>query len=325
MVSVVIPCYNCENTIDDTLFSLERQSYKNFEVVCVNDGSTDATQERLEQWKATGGLNLQIVCKENGGVSSARNCGIDAAKGKYIVFLDADDEYHSEYINRLVKGIEQYNADTAYCRLDKIRENVVNSAKPVVTKQTQEEAMHNLLYRLAVFGFYCYIYRRDIIEKEHIRFDVNTKFGEDREFIWKYLCHCQTACFVDTQMYWYRVAENSAITGRTSWRRTDSLQGVRRVEQYMQEKGVLFLPKYKEYMFARDMWAVAKKFSEARNKELFARLRKEYDVKACMKRTAKDSNKLVKLASWFYLIHPKLFYWTVGSRNDAAWVRSVYK
>lgn len=311
MVSVIIPCYNCAQTIDNTLHSLERQSYRDFEVLCINDGSTDSTKELLEQWKTAGTLNMRIIHKENGGVSSARNCGIDAAEGKYITFLDADDEYHGEFLARLVEGIEKYDADTAYCRLDKERNNVVNSAPPVVTKQTQEEAMHNLLYRLAEFGFYCYIYRRSIIERANVRFELGVKFGEDREFAWKYLCHCETASFVDAPMYWYQIMDGSAINGKASWRRTDSLYAVKRTEKYMQAHNVAFLPHFQDYMFQRDMWAVAKKFAVTQSKDLYKRLQKEFDVRVCMKRTAKDANKLVAIASWCYLIHPMLFYFVV--------------
>ena len=315
VISVIIPCYNCSATINNTLENLKKQTYKDFEVICINDGSTDGTQEILEEWKATGFLRLNVINKENGGVSSARNCGIDVAKGQYVVFLDSDDEYHSEYLAMLGGAVEQYGADTAYCCLDKVRDNVMGVGNPTVTVQTQSEAMHNLLYRLGEIGFTCYIYRRDIIQQENLRFDLNTKFGEDREFAWKYLCNCRTVCFIDAPMYWYRIVENSAINGKASWRRADTLLAVRRIEKYMEDRNILFLPQLKDYMFARHMWAVAKKFAVTHDKELFVRLRKEYDVKSCMKRTAKDGNKLVAMASRLYLIHPNLFYWIVGLKR----------
>ena len=325
MVSVIIPCYNCANIIDETLVSLEQQTYKNFEVICINDGSKDSTEDHLEQWTKAGKLNMRVINKENGGVSSARNRGIEEAKGEYILFLDADDVYHREYISSLVSSIEQHDADTAYCWLDRVYDHVVNAVAPAAIKQTQSEAMHNLLYRMATLGFYCYIYKRSIICERNIRFDVNTRFGEDREFIWKYLCHCETVCLVDAPMYWYRLVDSSATGSKATWRRTDSLRAVKRTEQYMEENNCGFLPAFKDYMYARDMWAVAKKFSVSRSRELFKRLRKEYDVRSCMKRTAKDESKLVRMASWLYLLHPMLFFWAVGTRNDAAWVRSVYK
>lgn len=308
MISVIIPCYNCSATIDETLDSLQKQTYKDFEVVCVNDGSTDETKEVLECWKTVGTLNLTIIDKENGGVSSARNQGIEEAKGEYILFLDADDEYKAGSFAALADALEKSGADTAYCCLCKAHDQVVSVQDLTAIKQTQSDAMHNLLYRMGEIGFTCFVYRKDILLRENIRFDSNTKFGEDREFVWKYLCNCNTACFIDAPLYWYRVVETSVTNGPSSWRRADTLLAVRRIEKYMEERNISFLSHLKDYMFPRHMWAVAKNFAVTGNKELFVRLQKEYDVKTCMKRTAKDKNKLVALASMCYLIHPSLFY-----------------
>ncbi|MBR5022782.1 MAG: glycosyltransferase family 2 protein [Oscillospiraceae bacterium] len=315
MVSVIVPCYNCESTIDDTMRSLQKQKYKDFEVICVNDGSKDNTLKCLEKWKACENFNVVIVNKENGGVSSARNSGIDVAKGNYITFLDADDEYHEQYIELLVNAVEQQNADAAYCYYDRERNNVMRQQEPKTIVQNQEDAMHDLLFRMAEIAFFCYIYRQDIIQSNHIRFELNAKFGEDREFIWKYISNCNKVCQVDAPLHWYRITENSATNGKSSWSRTDTLLAVKRIEQYMEDRSISFLPLLKDYMFARHMWAVAKKFAVTHNKELFVRLRKEYDVRPCMKRTAKDNNKLVALASRLYLIHPMLFYWIVGLKK----------
>ena len=126
------------------------------------------------------------------------------------------------------------------------------------------------------------------------------------------MCHCETAVLVDMPLYWYRVNLNSAIQNKASWRRTDSLKAVKRTEGYLKARNCSFYDQYADYCFARDMWAVAKKFAVSKDKELFVRLQSEYDVKPCMKRTAKDHHKLVALASVLYLIHPMLFYYAIG-------------
>ena len=292
---------------------LENQTRGDFEVVCINDGSKDETLHVLKRWQAKGTLDIQVVDKENGGVSAARNDGLKAARGKYILFLDADDAYHEEFVERLIDAVEQANADVAYCRLDRRYENVMSAdmkrADPVW--QTQKEAMDNLLYRMGEFGFYCYAYRREALEQNGILFDGNTKFGEDREFNWKYLCHCKNAMFVDMPLYWYRLNEKSVTRAKASWRKTDLLYAVKRIEEYLMEHECAYSQEFNSYMYARAMWAVAKTFAVSDDKELFQRLRKEFDVKTCMKRTAKDSNKLVALTSLMYLLHPKLYFMIV--------------
>ena len=168
--------------------------------------------------------------------------------------------------------------------------------------------MHNLLYRMPEVGFYCYIYRRDWVVRENLAFDEGTRHFEDREFNWKYLCHCKTEILVDAPLYFYRVAENSVTNRKTVNWRTDGLDAALRIEAYMEQVGCPFLPELKSYLFPRVMWAMAKNYALGGAKDAFDRLAREYDVKACMKRTAKDSDKLVALASRFYLIHPSLFY-----------------
>lgn len=317
IASIIMPCYNAGKFLDETLEGLKNQTRQDFEVVCVNDGSKDDTLSVLQKWQREGTLNIKIVDKDNGGVSAARNDGLRAANGKYVVFLDADDAYHEFFIEKLVGSLEANHADAAYCRLNRNYDNVMNSADDgtAIVQQTQTETMHNLLYRMGEFGFTCYAYRRDILEDKGIFFDLDTKFGEDREFNWKYLCHCTNICFVDAPMYWYRVNNQSATGSKASWRKTDLLQAVKRIEKYLEDNKCVYSQEFNSYMYARAMWAVAKTFSVSKDKELYNRLCKEYDVKTCMKRTAKDGNQLVKIASWCYLIHPGLFYKLVGLKG----------
>lgn len=311
-VSVIIPCYNCASLVGDTLESLTKQTYQDFEVVCVNDGSKDETLSVLEQWKSKNLLDMQIVSQENGGVSRARNAGMQVAQGEYLLFLDADDLYHTTYIQRLYEAMQNADADVAYCWLSRkpeILEGDYQTARVVC--QTQEEAMHNLLYRMPEIGFYCYLYRKDWLVREKLQFDVNTRHFEDREFNWKYLCHCRSAVMVDAPLYYYRVTENSATQNRKTQWRTEGIDAVKRIEAYLEQMNCAFLGELKNYLYPRVMWSAAKRYALGGERALLKRLGKEYDVKSCMKRTAKDSNKLVALASWCYLVHPSLFYFVV--------------
>lgn len=315
-VSVIIPCYNCAAFIGETLQSLTEQTCQDFEVICVNDGSKDETLSILEHWQKQGAFEMRIIDKPNGGVSSARNAGIRAAQGKYLLFLDADDLYRPEYIEWLCGAIEESGADVSYCRLNRDYDMMFGfMQKTPVLFQSQTEAMNNLLYRMGEFGFYCYLYKKDILARENIEFDICTRRFEDREFNWKYLCHCKSAAFVDAPLYFYRVNEDSVTQRKTIQWRTDGLEAVQRIEKYLEQRKCDFLPELKSYLFPRVMWAVAKNYALSKEKALFARLGQEYDVKRCMKRTARDSNKLVALASWLYLIHPMLFYYAIGFKK----------
>ena len=113
LVSIIIPCYNVEKFIINALDSIFVQEYQNVEVLCINDGSLDKTMELINKYKKNNN-KVKLITKENGGVSSARNVGLDNATGDYILFLDADDQFGPNCIKILVEAVENNNVDTAF-------------------------------------------------------------------------------------------------------------------------------------------------------------------------------------------------------------------
>lgn len=311
LISIIIPCYNCDSIINETILSLENQTKKNFEVICVNDGSTDNTLDVLNTWKENSALNITVISQANSGVSKARNAGISVAKGEYLLFLDSDDIYNKHFIEKISFNAEKF--DVSFCRLSRKLEDVTDYDSSKVKDKiiSQEDAMRKLLYEMGNYAFCCYLYKKEIIERFNLRFDENTGHFEDREFNWKYLCHCQNVNWIDAPLYGYRVNAASVTQRPATWH-TDGLEAIKRVESYLEKYNIPFVEDVKSYLFARALWGLAKSYSQSHRKDLFGRLRKEYDLKKAMKRTAKDNNKLVQIASIFYLIHPKLFYFAVG-------------
>ena len=114
LVSVIIPAYNIEDYIGRCLDSIISQTYKNLEIIVVDDGSRDYTGEILDNY-AKKDRRIKVIHKENGGVSSARNKGIEAAEGDYIGFIDGDDLIEPEMYKTLVDLLEEENADIAHC------------------------------------------------------------------------------------------------------------------------------------------------------------------------------------------------------------------
>lgn len=311
LISIIVPCYNCVSFIDETIRSLENQTQKMFEVICINDGSTDNTLEILEKWKSESKLNITIINQENAGVSKARNAGISIAKGDYLLFLDADDIYNKYFIERIAFDAEKY--DVSFCRLDRDIKKVFayDASKISYTEIQQEEAMRKLLYQMGSYSFCCYLYKKEIIDCINLRFDENTRHFEDREFNWKYLCHCQNIRWLDAPLYGYRVNVSSVTQRPATWH-TDGLNAIKRVEKHLEKCNIPFAREVESYLFARAIWGLAKAYSQSHRKDLFCRLKAEYNLKNTMKRTARDKNKLVKLASWLYLVHPMLFYYAIA-------------
>lgn len=236
---------------------------------------------------------------------------MDEARGQCLLFLDADDLFHPRFVECMLAGLQI--ADVAYCRLDRDLSHI-----PVADPSPGDfqchpigVAMEKLLYEMGKYGFYCYAYRKDILDRTGLRFNENTKFGEDREFIWKYLCHCRSAAWLAAPLYGYRVNPLSATKRAAPWN-TDLLKVVKRVEAYMDACHCPFAGEFKGYMFPRSVWAVAKKFAVAKNRTAFDNLRRDFDVEACMRKTAHNPNKWVAVSSRLYLLHPSLFYVLLG-------------
>lgn len=119
-ISVIVPVYNCDKFIDTTVNSIVNQTYKNLEIILVNDGSIDSSPEICDAW-AEKDSRIKVIHKLNGGASSARNAGLDIASGDYIAFVDGDDYIDSDMYEIMLGHIMQYGADAAACGM--VREN----------------------------------------------------------------------------------------------------------------------------------------------------------------------------------------------------------
>ena len=133
VVSVVIAVYNEEKRIGKCITSILQQTYQNFEIIVVNDGSTDNSPKVIGQYVKENTGKVFCIDKENGGQGSARNCGIKAAKGKYITFLDADDYVEKDYLEVLAAQAEKFECDVVCSGQHKVREN--------------GEIIHSILYK----------------------------------------------------------------------------------------------------------------------------------------------------------------------------------
>lgn len=134
LISVIIPVYNAEKYLEQCLNSIKNQTYKNFEVIIVNDGSKDNTDSICKKF-AQSDSRFRYFSKENGGVSSARNFGLDNANGHYITFIDGDDWVEHNHLEILIKSITENNSDIAICSYKEFDNNIDTYYTIVYTKQ----------------------------------------------------------------------------------------------------------------------------------------------------------------------------------------------
>ena len=204
-VSIIIPAYNCEKYIENSINSLLNQTYENIEVIVVNDGSTDNTQKVSENF----GNSIKLINKENGGVSSARNRGIEEASGELIAFLDSDDEYLPIAIENMVKEFED-DTQLLTCSFNKIWIKTHSEIKKNV-KISKSEFLEKLYDYYLNFNFvWGNLYIAEIIKNNGVKFNEGLKFDEDYAFNLSYIKCCDKCLQIsDTVVYNYYICRSN--------------------------------------------------------------------------------------------------------------------
>lgn len=212
MISIIIPVYNTQKYILDCLNSLIRQTYQDFEVLLVNDGSTDASAQIITDYIRDNQLaNFHLIHKENGGVSSARNLGLEHARGKWIAFIDSDDWAEPGYLQHMIEGLQKHPADfcmTGYQKFHEHNNTYTVSENPTFAHGNSKD----ILGKFSIIHPISKLYSASIIKKNHIRFDTHISVGEDRAFNFDYMCHTRTLLITEGSGYIYRIRRGSATT-----------------------------------------------------------------------------------------------------------------
>lgn len=186
IISIIVPVYNAEDTLDRCVKSLMSQTYKNIEIILVNDGSKDASLDICKKYEKEDS-RIIVINKDNGGVSSARNAGIDIASGKFIMFCDSDDWAEPNWCEELITNYEPECLVMCGFYIEG-NQNVV--PYKICSKTPNERYSRNSFYQLKLSFFnspWSKIYLKSRLNKNGIRFDINFTNGEDFLFNLKYL------------------------------------------------------------------------------------------------------------------------------------------
>lgn len=213
MISVIIPVYNVEKYLSVCLDSVLNQTFKDLEIICINDGSKDNSINILNEYKKRDG-RIVIIDKKNAGVSSARNDGIKYATGDYIHFLDADDFLDSDYYEKMINVIKKYKTDIAVS-------GFVTNNKYTVGVSYLCDGVANGLYDImkqtnALIDSYIwrYLFVRDLILKNNLLFRTDLVAQEDTLFLLNTLKCVDKIAIASGTNYHYIFNPNSALNSR---------------------------------------------------------------------------------------------------------------
>ncbi len=199
-ISIIIPVYNAEHQIGRCIKSILSQTYIDWEMILINDGSTDGTAEILDKYALTDN-RIRIIHKANGGVSSARNAGIDSATGDYLTFVDADDHISPDYLEKMANASP---ADIVICGFKN------SGSQPFVPREINTDSTSDpkVIAELVNIPYYldtpwCKLFKLDIINRFGLRFNENMKLSEDTLFSYQYIAKCKTIRTVADSLYFY--------------------------------------------------------------------------------------------------------------------------
>lgn len=212
LVSIIVPIYNVEKYLNCCLHSIIYQTYSNLEIILVDDGSTDKSPKMCDKW-ATIDKRIKVIHKKNGGLSDARNAGMQIAKGKYIAFIDSDDWVEKCYIEYLYRIIKETGAEISACEIRQVSDEktIDNLNNQMLNAKicTTEEALSNILggkgFRAVAWNK---LYKAELLMGE--KFEVGI-LHEDEFFTYRIIGKATKLGFTNNILYNYRQRSGSIM------------------------------------------------------------------------------------------------------------------
>jgi|GEM_PF-511300 len=243
LITVAIAVYNTKPYLNRCIDSILAQTYLNVEVIIVDDGSTDGSAQSCDNYSASH-TNVHVIHKENGGLSTARNAGIEQATGKYICFLDSDDYLEPDYLSVLHRNIVKEDADISVCGYykDKLNKTIVAQNAGTYKVMDYEQAMYAMFCDTS-FGACAWnrLNRMSIINDNNLRYDPELLVSQDNVWGCEYYSHCKKIVYDPTPLYHYVSNESSVChriraTGSLNPRNLRALVALRKTEALVQNK-----------------------------------------------------------------------------------------
>lgn len=243
LVSVVIPIYNAKRYLEACVRSLEDQSLASFELICVDDGSTDGSAELLgilaKQYE-----NLRVLLQEHAGVSAARNAGIEDAVGTYLLFVDADDTVDQQLLELAVQKADACSADMTIFGFDEFYEKSGSyvarelcGEHELFERSFDLSEMSCLTTELTTPNVWRILYRRSLLTESGIRFHEDLKAAEDLAFIYETLFVAGHIALMEQRLYHYRRDGEGSITHGE--RGDTSLRALAHIRAFCEAHGIL--------------------------------------------------------------------------------------
>lgn len=223
LISVIVPIYNVEKYLDRCIKSILNQSYKNLDIILIDDGSKDRCSEICDQWERKDN-RITVIHKENSGLSDTRNIGIELSHGSYLSFIDSDDYVHKDFIKILYELCKKYDSDISMCGVYETCEEE-DTTKNI--KGGNEEVKYTKSILSKKDSLYCVawnkLYKREVFQ--NVRYPKG-KIHEDVAVIYKLLYFSNKVAITDIKLYFYFNNPNSIMRSNYTKKHLDILDGL---------------------------------------------------------------------------------------------------
>ena len=308
MVSIIVPVYNVEKYIKKCIDSIINQTYQNLEIILVDDGSPDKCGEICEEYSKKDN-RIKVIHKENGGVSDARNAGLEKATGEYIAFIDSDDYIDKNYISTLYNMCITNKAEIAQCSFKRVTDNQIANEKDVENKivnMSGIEAIKNIFKENYIEYTVAWnkLYKKSLFD--NIKYPKG-KLHEDEATTYKLFYEAKIVSVTNEKLYYYYIRQNSITNTKFSLRRLDYIEELEEQLKFFNDRNEedIYLEVY--YRYARSLLLFYFKCktienSEQIQNELYSKFKES--VKYLKKQKVSIKRKIILQ---FGLVFPNLY------------------
>lgn len=242
MVSVIVPVYNVEKYIFECLNSLKHQTYKNLQVIIIDDGSTDNSLKIVRKF-SNSFKNFLLLTQENKGVSEARNLALSYVKGDYVLFVDSDDFLDCTMIERMYLKAKRYDSDICICGYNLYyKENCINNKRTLY--KLQEERVYNneaiidlMMYHKLQGQLWNKLFKTHLLKKIKFRFELG-RYIQDIFPVFTAVCNSSSITYVNKSLYYYRQIESSTIHKKNLKLANDYYFAMTSILNYINDKNI---------------------------------------------------------------------------------------
>lgn len=311
-MSVIIPVYNAAQYIQQCIDSILKQTYSDFELILVDDGSTDSSREICKRCEKQDD-RVKYIYKENGGVSSARNEGIRLAKGTYVAFVDSDDILKSDMLKILMSG----NSDFAMCGYelyDDISSTVCEQFMCPTLCGTMSDLTHKIRNYISppyLLGPCFKLFKKNIITENSVIFPLDLSYGEDAVFVLKYLAYCKTVSISSYIGYSYRKHGSESLSSRFLANKIDinyrinTLIDILLQKENVSERSQILAERMLECFVSYEKELIRSTISRREKRKLF--YAKFEDYKKHFGKPQRMAQRIVVLAGKYRILYPLVY------------------